>query len=239
MTRNLKALGLAFAAVFAISAMAASAAQATEAHFTANSPTGNVYYTAKQHPGNPHLVLETEFGSLDCSMVEGTSTTSANTSTTIQSTVNYFGTTGAGTNEEACEAFGLEATVDMNGCEYIFHAGTYEASEKSTGTVDLSCPGTEGPTIAILGGAACTLTIHAQSGLGPVHYTTTHTSGHPEEITIQSTIASGVEYTAEGPFCEGSGVTEDGGLESRLTLKAYEDNNGIKGNQVDATITST
>lgn len=50
MIRNLKALGLAMAALFAVSAVAASAAQAAPAHFVAaaENPMDTVYFTATQ-----------------------------------------------------------------------------------------------------------------------------------------------------------------------------------------------
>jgi len=114
MIRNLKALGLAFVAVLAMSAVVSSAAQATPEYTcstypctaTGSNTAGNETFTT---PGgtvqcDSHFVVE---------KYRGTNEDIAAATSTVTVTPTY-------TN---CVAFGfLNATVNMNGCDYEFHA---------------------------------------------------------------------------------------------------------------------
>jgi hypothetical protein len=154
MIHNLKALGLAMAAMFAFSAMAATSASAqTNGKLTVPSPT----------------------------ILEGTETGAAanNSFTAFDSGVNCESTyLGTKENSEEALSSGAETatitpeytncvdpetgngrTVDMNGCDYVFTTGPTTPTE-ATGTYGVKakvvCP--TGKSIQITGGA-CTVTV--------------------------------------------------------------------------------
>src|SRR6476646_6791866 len=130
MTRNLKALGLALVAVFAMSAIAASAAQATP---TLTSEVSPVTLEGTAGGFGSGQVLKAFGGEFEC---EGSSFHTGLTSTpTAEITVEpSYG--------PLCRtaAQKLPATVTVNGCTYRFYnlkfisAGDYQA------TVDIVCP---------------------------------------------------------------------------------------------------
>lgn len=227
MTSKLKVLGLAFVALFAMSAITASAASATPAHFTVDSLTSNAFLTGFQDPAEPEQIFITEFGEVNCNIVSAKAT-APKTSETIETsevkyTSNYFGNT-------KCEAFGLEAEINFNGCNYLFHAGEFVSAGHSTGSVDLVCP--SGKSVKIIT-PTCTVTVAAQAGLGPVTYT--QVGSAPSDITLDAEI-EGIAYSGSGATCSGS--FNEGIYFGKATIKAYEDN-GSEGAQVSATITST
>jgi hypothetical protein len=103
MFRKLKTIGPAILAIFAMSAFLAPAAQA---QFTASSyPTTAV---ANSAIGNDDF--KTEAGSVECAAdFVGTLTEASNTLTLEPTYTN-------------CKAFGFtEASMNMNGCAYVFH----------------------------------------------------------------------------------------------------------------------
>jgi len=128
MIRNLKVLGLAVVAVLALTAMMASAASA--ASYTASSYPATA--TGANTKGSE--VFTTEGGKVECdSHFEGSLNAA---SSTLTVTPKYT----------SCEAFGfLEATVNMEGCDYLFHA-----TSTTTTDVDVVCPA--GKSIKITAG---------------------------------------------------------------------------------------
>jgi hypothetical protein len=133
MKRKLKALGLALVAVIAISAMAASAAQAETADFSAAEYTAHV-------DGVTDGITTMTVGSLELTCgVKGTGE------------LQEEGTELTTTNIEfhTCHVVVLGVTfpitVDMNGCDYLFTAGTYlpnatAGKGASEGTFHIRCP---------------------------------------------------------------------------------------------------
>lgn len=122
MIRKLKTLGVAVLAVLALSAVVASAASAT--NFTASKyPTAA---TAESELGNDDF--KTEAGSVEC---KGHFAVAALSEPSPTATI-----TPTYTN---CKAFGfLNATVNMNGCDYVLH---------TSGSADLKCPSGQSVTI--------------------------------------------------------------------------------------------
>ncbi|HEX5713334.1 MAG TPA: hypothetical protein VFX85_08490 [Solirubrobacterales bacterium] len=111
-----------------------------------------------------------------------------------------------------CTAFGFPATVDMNGCVYVFRvlAGT-------SGDVDLECSGSNELTVTATsaGILKCTVHVKAQTDLGgAVKYTNTGGGGATVEANL-----SGIDYThTQGTglgSCLGGSATS-----GTLTLKA-------------------
>jgi hypothetical protein len=216
MTRYLKALGLSVIAVCAMSAVAASGAQAVTApHFTSATTPGEVH---------EHTILsgtsETEANggvqkfkagaTVECyhAHFAGTSLTGTDESLTIEAEYTGNKTETLGT----CETSGLVTHVNMEGCDFRLHAGVELAAAEFTGTVDVVCP--EGKEIDIkitkAGGVEtkCTLKIPGEgtakggtqnTGLKHVIYKNINTGGEPKrtDVTVEANVKE-IEYTSEG-----------------------------------------
>jgi len=127
MTRNLKALGLALVAMFAMSAMAASAAQAqTQGEFTAAASPATL---TGDGGGDKFTAAGT---TVTCSDADFHSPLTNVPTTTVTITPIYTG----------CTVGTLPATVTMNNCDYMFHAGNTAPGGNGTYgvTVDVDCP---------------------------------------------------------------------------------------------------
>lgn len=167
MTRNLKALGLALVAVFALTAVGASAASAAEFHSEATETvlTGSQIGTD---------VFETNGGTVECSEATYVGEQSGTTTTTATVTPTYSG----------CTAFGFGgASVNTNGCEYEFH---------SNGTVDIqSCNTAAGVivTASLFGTRKCTVEVPEQAGVSGVTFTSSG-AGTTRDITVDVAITS-------------------------------------------------
>jgi hypothetical protein len=156
MTRKFKALGIAVFAVLAMSAIVSSAASA--ASFTAASYP--VTYAGNQAPTEPHVFKADTFETT-CKNAEfkGTANEASSTATL---TPTY----------SECTAAGLEATIDMNGCSYVFHITTTTATDWDS-TVDVSCPAGKDITITA-GFGACVIHVPAQTGKSNVTLKNAH-----------------------------------------------------------------
>lgn len=215
MSRNLKILGLALVAVLATSAIAAAAgAQAVtpEFHLTAGSGTG----TAKGSSNDN--VFTVEGGNVKCTekaSVPGAQfevTGQPLTSTTAVVVPIY----------KNCKAFGVEATVAMEGCTYLFHL--VEGSSPPTAKVDVVCPTGKSITVSAPS-LPCTITIGAQTGLEHVTFTN---SGGTEPTDITANIAIGespkkaITYTKTGAGCPGgAGTGTNGKYTGTVTLRGF------------------
>ena len=231
MTRNLKALGLALAAVFAMSAVSAAGAQATVAHFTGGSePT---YLTAETDPGaNPHHIFNTEFGEWNCDMFEAEGQAAATGTTATFTNIEEWGTTGD--TGGPCEAFGLEMELNFNSCHYTFHAGTWNGTD-ATGTRDIQCTNAgDEIEVIVAGGGLCDVTIPPQNGINNITYTNAKT-GNFEEVTIHTT-SNNIEYEGHGLFCEEEAFS-NGEYEGTATIKGYSD--AAHTTQTDVTVQSS
>ena len=228
MIRNLKVLGLALAAVFAFSAMSASAASA-EKLFHSESEKTILTGTEVEE-----VVFDAGGGTIKCPESVYDATTSAKTVTEITVEPTY--------KTEKCKAFGLETHVLMNGCDYVFtlEPGTTETTGGSThtsGPVHIKCP--EGKKIELtvtklLGGSRCTVDVPAQTPTKPTVDYKNEGKEKTRDVLITSTI-EGVTYevTGGGGICGVEGHHNDGKLTGSATTKCYEDLAGPKeGNQV-------
>jgi ribosomal protein L31 len=183
MIRNLKALGLALVAVFAMSAVAASAASAQQGHLTSD---GNVTLDITEIAGELNAL--TAFGAkTEC---PGTTLTGHKYNVTPHTFIPSGETTATvtpdynATNCHATEGATVhKATVTQNGCDYVFHIGSTVAADQYSLTVDIEC--TSGPIVvdvyafanSELGGVQCEVKTGTQTGLtGPT--LTDETNGH-------------------------------------------------------------
>jgi len=231
--RNLKTLGLALVAVFAMSAVAASAAHATAASFSWDSGTTRLTGTAAPiaEGGTQKFTITAGALSTSCDTVYATaevSGTSASSITTIGSPT-YTNTVEekAGEKHTCTNNVGGKVTVSTTNCNYRFNAGTTVTAGTSSGTVDIVCPaGSEGITVNSPG--LCLIHIFAQNGLGPVNYNTM--SGPPEDVTIEP-LVNNITYTHTG-LC-GNATKADGTYTGQVTVKGEN----ASGAQTNATVT--
>jgi hypothetical protein len=186
MTRNLKALGLALAAVFAMSALGASSA-AAEPEFTGietTTPGGehvstHVHTTidGSQHGAEPD-VFTLGSVSIRCNEAKYTGTSADGSDPTLTVTPTY---------SECKAAFTFVTHVEMNGCDYLFHAGTQvTAGMHYTGTVDIVCPENQSITLRVTtlaGATKCLIHIRPQTGLTGITYTVKTNASPPDAET--------------------------------------------------------
>ena len=181
MNRKLKVLGLALIAVFAMSAVAASGAQA-QLKLTTTGPT---WLTFDRIPGT-----EQEFESrvagvkVLCENVTGHATVVNNQTEVTATNIAYSGNCRT-------SIAGSEVTVTMNGCDYLFHGGKTDpnnAEHGIEGEVDLVCPAGKSIVIDVYASAAkhtagetlCKLNVSDRS---PIKRKS-HTQIHRERRTI-------------------------------------------------------
>ena len=204
MIRNLKVLGLAFGALLALSAMMASAAVATP-EFTASSYPAQV--TGSNTKGSE--VFTTEGGKVECNSHFVSHSLSA-ASSTLTVTPTY-------TN---CEAFGfIEATVNTEGCTYLFHVTEHVHQNSPTTTTfwrlhtDVTCEA--GKSIKITA-STCKVEIKPQNGL-----TTVAVEPIESNVTVEPNV-EGIAYTVtqDGFLCPfgGTGNKTDGKYTGHVSM---------------------
>lgn len=222
MTRNLKAFGLTLVAVFAMSAVAASAAQAEETEQQG-------LFTAAEYPATLTGTepVQNEFhipklGSLTCPGSTFSGTLAA-ASSTAKITPSY--PTECHTKVGVLK---FPTHVTLNGCYYTFHVGITKpggTKDQYTGSVDLKCPEEKDVIIHVYENktktekneSTCTYTIKPKDNLTSVTYETT-TAASPEDIDVTGTV--------KVPYSESTGHTVCGPTEGEaeytvnVTLKA-------------------
>jgi len=217
MTRNLKALGLALVAVFAMSAVAASGAMAASHHF-------DVLGTISAHAENEQIFEPVTGGGafFACKEVK------VNNGRAMEAPLGVIGepeysecraSTGGGEP--------VNAKVSSNGCEYTFKGVTTPGNLTENGehaTVNIECP--EGAKIEIRVTALnlkCAA-VGAQDIPHAVRYHEDEEPGaNPEEDTTIEATAHGFENEEFGGVanCSGTGgtvVNEDGSYTGNVTV---------------------
>ena len=220
MIRNLKALGLALVAVFAMSAVAAGSASAEEYAF--HSSASFTTLTGSQS-GATNDVFTTDAGTVTCNTATYHGAISAAETTTISLAPTYSSCT--------LEPFG-SAVVSPNGCEYLIHAETQVDENDFETATEIVCPSGKEITVvaSLFGTTKCTVHIPPQSlGTGITVTNQTTAAGVSD---IQAHISfSGITYT-ETPgsgfgACEGSGgATTHNGTYTGLATITGEDKKG-------------
>jgi hypothetical protein len=154
MTRNLKALGLALVAVFALSAVLASVASAQVGTFTSTGPVTLIGTQTGEASANQI----TAFGAtVQCPNAKFTTHKYNVTPHTF--IPNDVSTTTVTPHFGVCSAKvggpSFPATVDMNGCDYGFHIeGTTPGVDTYTIKATIECPTGKHITITIFASAA-------------------------------------------------------------------------------------
>jgi hypothetical protein len=229
MIRTLRILGVAFVAVLAFSAVAATTASA-EGKITC---TGGYPCTLTGESALGNDTFTTEAGNVECK---------AHFDATLPEAVSNLTVTPKYTN---CRAFGfLEATVHMNGCAYEFTTATrigtsadLQTHEWTTGTNSTTLPASEvthlecpmGAKVEITA-ATCRVQIHPQTLHGHLIITST-TAPTPDDIDVKGKY-TGIDYTVtqDGFGCPFAGTgPKDGAIyeqHEEITIRA---DNGAKG----------
>jgi hypothetical protein len=220
MIRNLKRLGPVLAAIAAVAAMAAPAAQAAPEFTAFNSSTfehpeeASLHATLMESESSSYHIFTIGPGGapVACSAATFTGTRTAPASATQTVAPTYSGCTGG---------FGEAAHVAMNGCEYLFHLSTEASEGKYTGTMDLLCPESKGPTLTTTTGSGtnkCVVEIEPdQEGLSTVYFR------EAKGVMEFEPAVTGVDYFATGGFFNcGMGTTTqtNGKYEGNFTVTA-------------------
>jgi hypothetical protein len=223
---NLKALGLALVAAFAMSAVVAAAAQAENGQFTADEYPA----IAKgfQETGEENYFEGTPEEKVKCGTADYQATLEEH-STEITVTPHY----------DECEKVpgNTAVNVTLNGCHYVFHThGTTNESGETPGTADMVCPNKD-DEITISGPLGiCVDHIEQKSGMEGVTFTNKTPSTHDEEtgttkpyVTVDVHIEE-IPYThTDTPLCPWTATEtrEDGTLVTTVKMKGYEDEGGL------------
>jgi hypothetical protein len=191
MTRNIKALGLALIAVFALGALAAGA-QAQTPVLTA-SEAGTVSVTTSQTIGAESEYFESIGRKLECEKAHFSSTVATKNSA-ITIIPDYTDHTQGGN----CRAGGtLVTTVTEEGCDFVFHNPKTESGQTDyTVNVEIVCPTTpvkKSITIHVrnlLNNAdACTITVPEQTAVGALTVkNTAETGGFKDDIDVSGSV---------------------------------------------------
>lgn len=233
MIRNLKALGLGLIAAFAMSAVVASAAHATEADFRCGTnPEKECTIKVTHDPGTPLGVFKTHAGNVSCEdfhaigFVQDGIPTSELTLTELQYT--------------ECELGGLFAQVKIPaGCHYTLHSGETVEAGVATGKVDVAQTAGTTCKIEIVAGT-CTVTVEPQENLSSIKYTNKEeevTKGVKKETITAHANVEKIKYTTGPPCPGGAGTFADGKYEETLTATGLNKNN--ESEHTDLTLVDT
>lgn len=178
MTHELKALGLALLVATALSAVGASAASANPLfHLEMEDTT----LTGGQITPN---VLTTDLGEMKCEVVNYDGTQGPFTSTTLTLTPTF----------EKCKIGGVNTTVTMNGCSYLFHLGPNE--ENFEAAMDIECPAGEKLVIHT---PECAITVPPQNGLTKTTFTNEN-EGATRSLVADLNVGE-IHYVEHGAAC--------------------------------------
>jgi hypothetical protein len=232
MIRKLKALGLALVAVFAMSAIVATAAQATAGTLTTFPAGKTVKVTAAQTAKigaeahefvlTDHEVEPGKFANTKCETAQfhgvGTYTTGA---TTITVEPTY----------KECTAFGQPATITTTGCDYLLHTGTKTPAGTGWHVVTtVTCTGAN--LIKIVTGT-CEVTVGSQAAEGLTTSEVTNSGpAIPEtamDLLLHTNVHS-IEYkvTKDAIGCplKGTGTFKKGDYTGTTTVTATDSVSG-------------
>ena len=202
MIRNLKVLGLAVVAIFAMSAMVASAASASY-WFKSDAAAGKTT-TLKGEQIKREISKEvfandeftTTAGIVKCTAATYTGSAVGPTQTSVTLHPVYTG----------CTAFGFTAEVTTTGCNYVFDV----TATNFAATTTIECEtGKEITVVAKLAGVTkCTVHIGAQDA-GTITLTNATKGSGVKDIHADINIASGISYTETAGT--GAGACANGG----------------------------
>jgi hypothetical protein len=211
MTRKLKA-GAALVIVFAIGAVAVSAASARYVLTPGANPailTG--WQIGKGSEGNS-FEITSRGTKVACEKASYVGTTEGTEVSEVRVHPKY----------EECLAFGLAATIDTVGCDYLL---TGETDAFGHGKIHVIC--NTGAVVKItIPSISCTLKIHEQTPTETEGDITYINVGGGSDIQAEASVR-GITYerVGNGVLCAAGAPSEgnDGFLTAKLTINAYED----------------
>ncbi len=224
MIRNIKALGAVLAAVVAMGAVMATAAQAAGELEVDTDANGRSNLTGVRTAGEhaEHLFVidgTTPNGKITvrCKIATFEGTVSggpANGKTIV--TEQLFRPTYA-----ECGASSLTAHVKMNGCQYLFK-GT--AEKTSTVTIQ-NCTAGKEIEVEVTAFGTCKVTVPPQGPLNHIKYVNKGGVGTQEMHVTAEGAVTGIKYT-ESAACPDPGVHTNGTYNGNVTLKGSKDEGG-------------
>jgi hypothetical protein len=186
MIRNLEFLGSMLLASLAMSAMASAASADPQFHVQMEDTT----LTGEQITPN---VLTTDLGELKCEVVKYDGTQGPFTSATLTLTPIF----------EKCKIGGVNTTVTMNGCSFLFHLGHEENFEAA---MDIECPAGER---LIIHTPACAITVPPQNGLTKTTFTNEN-EGATRSLVADLNVGQ-IHYVEHGAACASETETTGNG----------------------------
>jgi hypothetical protein len=199
MAHNLKTLGLALIAVLAMSAVAVSAAQASEPEFHVEEASAII---KGEQVGKNTLTLTG--GKVQCSSGTFEGEVSSTTFTELEVSASYG----------ECIGLGLATVWHMNGCKYL--GRMVLGSNPPTTVTDIVCPAGKEITITI--GKKCVVHIPPQKTIKHIVW---DNSGSGKNRDLVATVTEeGIAYT-ETPGCIFPGTYSNGTYFATETHKAF------------------
>jgi hypothetical protein len=216
MIRNLKALGLALVAVFAMSAFVASAASAAQGTLT-TFPEGSTAIATAEQIGEHEITLTDHpvgggFFGFKCKKATFTGTAGVKTGAVSVHAHPVY---------SECSFFGQPIAVTTTGCDYVLKVG-----ESTPGgwhvITDVVC--SAGSVLRFVSGT-CEFTIGAQTGLTTSEVTNSGGSGTAMDLLLHTNI-TGIKYTVVkdsiGCPLSGLGSFSKGDYAGTTTVKAHD-----------------
>jgi len=209
--RNAKAFGLALVAAMALGAVAASAASATyDSHSESTVLEGTQVGVNEFHTG---------LGTVKCKTAtfEGTQSGGKEVEEGVWTTDSIT----VHPEYTKCTAFGLSATVNTEGCNYVFSEATTTGENKSHSEVHIECD--PGKAIVITNFGGCTVTVPEQTPTeGLVDFENQNVENTSERDVLVTSTVKGIHYT-RGGSCADEGVTHtDGEYTGEVTVKGFD-----------------
>jgi len=198
MNRRLKGLGLALLAMFALTAVAASAASAS------NFESSNHATTVTGTQSTQH-VFTVDSGTVKCTTATFSGTFTGTSVASVTLKPHYTG----------CKAFGLNATIDVNNCDYLF-----TNTGGATVTADVQC-GTGAGYIAVTA-PGCEVRVGPQNGLGTIGLTNIAGGDISANINVTEIV-----YDEIGESCVGGPGTKKGTYTGTATLDGNDTSSNI------------
>jgi hypothetical protein len=207
MTRKLKVLGLALVAVFAMSALVASAASADT--FTAESAP--VDLTGAQTTTNEFSVAG---ATVKCPVARFTGTVATTSASSITVHPEY-----EGNESSSCEVSPIgSATISTTGCNYII-SGTTTNGDAG---VEVECSGTNEITV----NGPCVIHIKAQKPTGGASFTNGTENGKGD-VTVKATVTGIHAVVTDSFLCTIGGINPgtytNGTYTGSVTVTGYKD----------------
>lgn len=185
--RTIKALALAALALLAVAVGGVGAAQAGT-------------FTAGQYPATvvgtnvvPHTIT-TNLGAMECVPI-------------------FHGVLGAASEDLTltpgygpCTLGAKEVHVDLNGCDYLLHAGETSGEHSVEGTMDIVCPAGQAIDFEVTSMPVCHLTVPPQTGLSALTYTNWTGAGDVKLDFEISELAYGLDMGCPGPGTYANGT---------------------------------